>query len=124
MSLFDKALGYQTGQNQGNKKLRNAERENQRINDYYHHALSSKELEIKQLKQKINQFLISQEKNKKAYYKLKQEYVNYREESTNLVTAEYDKVYKAYELEKKKNLLLEEKVRVLEATIKHLNDQS
>lgn len=123
MSVFDKAVGYQLSQHQLDKKLRNAERENQRINDYYHKALTDREIEIKQLRNKINQFLVSQAKNKKAYYQLKQDYANYREESAKLVTAEYDKVYKAYELEKKKNLLLEEKVRVLEETLKHLKSE-
>lgn len=121
MGLFDKALGFEYGQNQANKKIRNAERENQRINNYYHTALNEKDQEIKQLKKKINEFLVSQEKNKRTYNKLKQDYLHYREESVKLTVTEYGKLQKAYELERKKTMLLEEKIKVLEATIEHLN---
>lgn len=118
--MFEKILGNEPSRGQANKQTQNGKRETDGVTDYYHQALQGKEQEVKLLKHRINQFLEEQTRSKKAFSKLEGEYQKYREDSSKLMNTEYDKMYKAYELEKKKNLLLEEKVRVLEATIEHL----
>lgn len=130
MSMFDKAIGYEFSQTQVNKQIKNANKAlykaNREYNDmvsYYKNALSENELEIRRLKHRVNEFLEVQERNKKKFYDLKQSYLDYKTSSTKLFESEQAKVINELEREKKKTVLLEEKIKVLEATIKYLENE-
>lgn len=121
--MFEKTLDYKEEHDKVSKQLRYANRENERITEYYHKALQEQEKEIALLKHRIGKFLEDEEQSRKAYNKLKNEYDQYREEVSELTGKQYDKVYRAYEIEKKQNLLLEEKVKLLEMTITDLQGE-
>lgn len=121
--MFERKPDYKEEHDKVSKQLKYANRENERITEYYHNALHEQEKEIALLKHRIGKFLEDEEQSRKAYNKLKAEYDQYRDEVNELTSKQYDKVYKAYEIEKKQNLLLEEKINLLEATITYLQGE-
>lgn len=127
--MFDKAIGYEFGQGHANKQIRNANKALSKANDkydemvrYYTTALNEMESENKQLKFRINEFLGAQTRNKKKFDDLKSSYIKYKEDSKKLMVNEYTKAVDALEVEKKKNILLEEKIRILEMKIEHMEE--
>lgn len=99
------------------KQLEQAKRENEQINEYYHKALQSRDREIGVLKYRMGEFLEEAAANEKKYHALESEYEDYQSQVEKLLKEQTDKAYKLYEIEKKQNMLLEEKVRVLMAMI-------
>lgn len=121
--MVERTRDYKEEHDKVSKQLQYANRENKRITEYYHKALQEQEKEIILLKHRIGKFLEDEEQNRKAYNKLKNEYDQYREEVSKVTSRQYDKIYKAYEIEKKQNILLEEKIKLLEATIIYLQGE-
>lgn len=105
------------------KQLEQAKRENEQINAYYHKALQGRDHEISVLKYRMGEFLETEVANEKKYQLLRDEYDEYQTQVKKLMKAQTDKAYHLYELEKKQNLLLEEKIRVLTATIANFREE-
>lgn len=105
------------------KQLEHAKRENERINEYYHQALQSRDREIYRLKRKLNEFIVELDECEKKYKTLRKEYEDYQERVEKLVQEQTDKAYDMYEFEKKQSVMLEEKIKILTAALAQIDEE-